>query len=175
MWWVHSGAGDSHHAACSDVWRWIHFRADGPVLTQLPCRKQILEQYAQQLSTEQLEQLANGTHSLSARDLKDVCAAAERKVASQVSSLSSLRHHISFYACCAIQRHACRHLCRSTYDVIMYRTTKRSKIHNQSVAPEMMSASAAHSCAQPGVNLNEPNPNAICSCSLCSPKSSQLS
>ena len=50
------------------------------------CRQQILAQYAQQLSEEDLEKLANASRGMSGRDLRDICEAAERKVASKVFS-----------------------------------------------------------------------------------------
>jgi SpoVK/Ycf46/Vps4 family AAA+-type ATPase len=48
------------------------------------CRKQIVGQYAQQLSQADLEQLAAVTHGLSGRDLRDLCEQTERRWASRI-------------------------------------------------------------------------------------------
>lgn len=57
----------------------IHFP-----LPDEPCRAAILEQYAQQLSKQELEHLAHKTAGFSGRDLRDVCEQAERRWAAKV-------------------------------------------------------------------------------------------
>lgn len=47
-------------------------------------RQQILEQYAQHLSMEELHQLASLTSGCSGRDLRDLCEQAERHWAAKV-------------------------------------------------------------------------------------------
>ena len=47
-------------------------------------RQQILEQYAQHLSAEELHQLASLTSGCSGRDLRDLCEQAERHWAAKV-------------------------------------------------------------------------------------------
>ena len=57
-------------------------------------RQQILEQYAQHLSAEELHQLASLTSGCSGRDLRDLCEQAERHWAAKVHlpSFSLLSH-----------------------------------------------------------------------------------
>lgn len=53
-------------------------------LPEEACRRQILKQYAQQLSEDEVQQLGRVTEGLSCRDLRDVCEQCERRWASKL-------------------------------------------------------------------------------------------
>jgi len=75
---------------------YLHCRFNTSVQFGLPdeaCRAQILHQYAQHLSEEELASLAEATPGMAGRDLKDLSEQAERRWASKVGFVHGI--HVS--------------------------------------------------------------------------------